>query len=92
MSRYISIESAAKAFSFHTVNTYENCMEMIRDSLLRGDIELANVREVKYGKWKDVIGYDPKKKVQCQNCYLMNYEPTVYCPHCCAKMDWSDTE
>lgn len=38
------------------------------------------------GEWEVAIGYDPNKKVQCQNCYKMAYEPTAYCPNCGAKM------
>lgn len=38
------------------------------------------------GTWEVAIGYDPNKKVQCQNCYRMAYEPTAYCPNCGAKM------
>lgn len=38
------------------------------------------------GEWEVAIGYDPNKKVQCQNCYKMAYEPTPYCPNCGAKM------
>ena len=34
------------------------------------------------GEWEVAIGYDPNKKVQCQNCYKMAYEPTAYCPNC----------
>ncbi len=37
---------------------------------------------VKRGEWEVAIGYDPNKKVQCQNCYKMAYEPTPYCPNC----------
>ena len=43
------------------------------------------------GEWEVAIGYDPNKKVQCQNCYKMAYEPTPYCPNCGAKMK-EDTE
>jgi hypothetical protein len=39
------------------------------------------------GEWEVAIGYDPNKKVQCQNCYKMAYEPTPYCPNCGAKME-----
>jgi hypothetical protein len=39
------------------------------------------------GEWEIAIGYDPNKKVQCQNCYKMAYEPTSYCPNCGAKME-----
>lgn len=39
------------------------------------------------GEWEVAIGYDPNKKVQCQNCYKMAYEPTPHCPNCGAKMD-----
>jgi ribosomal protein L37E len=39
------------------------------------------------GEWEVAIGYDPNKKVQCQNCYKMAYEPTSYCPNCGAKME-----
>ena len=41
---------------------------------------------VKHGEWEVAIGYDPNKKVQCQNCYKMAYEPTPYCPNCGADM------
>ena len=40
------------------------------------------------GEWEIAIGYDPNKKVQCQNCYKMAYEPTPYCPNCGAKMEY----
>lgn len=39
------------------------------------------------GEWEVAIGYDPNKKVQCQNCYKMAYEPTPYCPNCGARME-----
>jgi hypothetical protein len=42
--------------------------------------------EVVRGEWEVAIGYDPNKKVQCQNCYKMAYEPTAHCPNCGAKM------
>lgn len=38
------------------------------------------------GRWEVAVGYDPNKKVQCQNCYKMAYEPTPYCPNCGANM------
>ena len=47
----------------------------------------ADVEPVARGEWEVAIGYDPNKKVQCQNCYKMAYEPTPYCPNCGAKMD-----
>jgi translation initiation factor 2 gamma subunit (eIF-2gamma) len=43
---------------------------------------------VRHGEWEVAIGYDPNKKVQCQNCYKMSYEPTPYCPNCGCKIDW----
>jgi translation initiation factor 2 gamma subunit (eIF-2gamma) len=39
------------------------------------------------GEWEIAIGYDPNKKVQCQNCYKTACEPTSYCPNCGAKME-----
>lgn len=42
---------------------------------------------VKHSHWEVAIGYDPNKKVQCQNCFLVAHEPTSRCPHCGAKMD-----
>jgi len=46
----------------------------------------ADVAPVRRGEWEVAIGYDPNKKVQCQNCYKMAYEPTPYCPNCGADM------
>lgn len=89
MSRYISIESVAKAFSFHTVRPYVEWLEMIRDSILRGDIELANVREVKRGKWI----YDKYGHPKCSNCNSialqgmdLQHECSNFCPNCGADM------
>lgn len=48
--------------------------------------------EEKRGKWKFAIGYDINKKVQCQNCFKMAYEPTSYCPNCGAKMYLGEEE
>lgn len=48
--------------------------------------------EEKHGKWNFAIGYDINKKVQCQNCFKMAYEPTLYCPNCGAKMDLGEEE
>ena len=47
----------------------------------------ADAVPVVRGEWEVAIGYDPNKKVQCQNCYKMAYEPTAYCPNCGAKME-----
>lgn len=44
------------------------------------------------GEWEVAIGYDPNKKVQCQNCYKMAHEPTAYCPNCGAKMEGKQDE
>lgn len=46
----------------------------------------ADVVPVVRGEWEVAIGYDPNKKVQCQNCYKMAHEPTAYCPNCGADM------
>jgi len=52
----------------------------------------ADVAPVVRGEWEVAIGYDPNKKVQCQNCYKMAYEPTPYCPNCGAKMEANQDE
>lgn len=56
------------------------------------DVPAADVAAVVHSHWEVAIGYDPKKKVQCQHCKLMNYEPEDYCPHCGARMDEKDGE
>ena len=48
--------------------------------------------EEKRGRWKFAIGYDINKKVQCQNCLKMAYEPTSYCPNCGAKIYLGETQ
>ena len=45
---------------------------------------------VVHSHWEVAIGYDPKKKVQCQHCRLMNYDPEDFCPHCGARMDGTE--
>jgi translation initiation factor 2 gamma subunit (eIF-2gamma) len=54
---------------------------------LREQAERNKEDAVVRGEWEVAIGYDPNKKVQCQNCYKMAYEPTSYCPNCGAKME-----
>lgn len=63
--------------------------------IAKGLIEVASEIDavpVVRGEWEVAIGYDPNKKVQCQNCYKMAYEPTPYCPNCGAKMDLNRAE
>jgi hypothetical protein len=50
-------------------------------------IQRAPTIKPRRGEWEVAIGYDPNKKVQCQSCYKMAYEPTAYCPNCGAKME-----
>lgn len=47
----------------------------------------VDAEPVIHSHWEVAIGYDPNKKVACQNCSLMAYEPTMRCPHCGAHMD-----
>ena len=51
------------------------------------DMPTIDAVPVVRGEWEVAIGYDPNKKVQCQNCYKMAYEPTPYCPKCGALME-----
>lgn len=51
------------------------------------DFEQVDAVPVVRGEWEVAIGYDPNKRVQCQNCYKMAYEPTLYCPNCGCKME-----
>ena len=41
----------------------------------------------KTGRWELAIGYDPKRRVMCDQCRKMAYEPSKYCPNCGAKME-----
>ena len=59
-------------------------MEKACDFLNR--IKDADVVEVKYGEWSIAIGYDPARKVMCNLCQRMNYEPSNFCPNCGADM------
>ena len=43
--------------------------------------------EQKTGRWELAIGYDPKRRVMCDQCRKMAYEPSKYCPNCGAKME-----
>ena len=73
--------------------------EAIRDALYDADAITArgvvilnhfpatDVVDVKHGSWGLAIGYDLKKRVQCSVGRLMTYKPTMFCPHCGAKME-----
>lgn len=59
------------------------------------DIEAAPAADavpVTRSTWEVAIGYDPRRTVQCQNCFKMAFEPSEYCPACGAKMavDYTD--
>ena len=67
------------------LNIADDLVNAFNDGYKQGKID-AVVR----GEWEVAIGYDPNKKVQCQNCYKMAYEPTPYCPNCGATMKLED--
>ena len=62
-------------FSYSTLMMYEIADEV-------DEAPTIDAVPVVRGEWEVAIGYDPNKKVQCQNCYKMAYEPTPYCPNC----------
>lgn len=78
--KYGNQNAEQQGFSYSTLMMYEIASEV-------GDAPTADVAPVRRGEWEVAIGYDPNKKVQCQNCYKMAYEPTPYCPNCGAKME-----
>lgn len=49
-------------------------------------VPAADVVEVRRGEWSVAIGYDPARRVMCDLCRRMNYEPTNFCPNCGADM------
>ena len=83
MPRYIDADALLSDIE-RTIGE-SGCESEIMDCVL--DAPEVDVAPVVRGEWEVAIGYDPNKKVQCQNCYKMAYEPTPYCPNCGAKMD-----
>lgn len=92
MSEYIDRDKTIRYLNSRTGNFIDNVgkgwnagMEAAIGAIKK--IPAAEVVLVVHSHWEVAIGYDPKKKVQCQHCRLMNYEPEDYCPHCGARMD-----
>lgn len=84
MARYIDAAKLKIALSHYGK---EDAIFIDEIEMYIDDTPTADVAEVKHGHWELAIGYDPNKRCQCQNCFLMAHEPTAYCPHCGAKMD-----
>lgn len=88
MDKYIKIEDAAKAFSFHTPYCYDDCLNDLRSSILNGFIHYYDVAPVVHGKFVKSEYHDDR--LVCTVCGFDNkvwLSFCNYCPNCGAKMD-----
>lgn len=95
MNKYISIEHAAKAFSFQSINSYTKCMHMLNYAINVGCIEcFDDVKQVVHGKWiLNESALYGSKQYFCSVCKDDNfwkkrfcYGGENYCPNCGAIM------
>lgn len=88
MDKYVKIEDAAKAFSFHTPYCYDDCLNDLRSSILNGLINSVDVEPIVRSKWGTGY-YDELGNYvwPCQNCKRESEELSPYCNNCGAKMD-----
>ena len=90
MARYIDLDKVFPNGAFY-VNS-DNLGASLTELLNRiGNAPIADVVEVKHGKW--IYFYDTKgiKRCKCSEC-ITSYGclDTPYCPNCGAKMDKND--
>lgn len=79
ISRQAAIDEIKEIYEWHDNVTKERIIEHF--------VRLPSVQPYRpKGEWELAIGYDPKKRVLCTECHLMNYEPTPFCPNCGARM------
>ena len=71
----------------------ENNTELLTSSVVR-NVMLKLVDRMKTieaepvkGAWEIAIGYDPRRAFMCDQCHKMAFEPSLYCPHCGARME-----
>lgn len=91
MSEYISREAALAEQKLY--NTYTSAeMAVPVEALL--DIPVANVVEVRHGRWREAMGASGVVRMACTNCGFYRFpendvrEPMFnYCPRCGAVMD-----
>lgn len=94
MNRYITFEEAAKAFSMQTMWSYGECLSMLEDAYAKGNISIEDVKPVVHGEWNKQVIRKPFVQVlySCSECKRTVDLPTIYCPHCLAKMDRGDKD
>ncbi|WP_143149460.1 hypothetical protein [Butyricicoccus pullicaecorum] len=91
MNDYISLNHAATAFSFQTIYSYSDCLQMLIHAVNRGWIaSITDAAPVVHSRWIEEVYIDPYgadwKKYRCSLCGRVEIIKEPYC-NCGAKMD-----
>lgn len=99
MAEYISREEVLDNSNIITVHTKEyGSIEVIPVDAI-ADIELADVKDVKHGRWIDIYEYCEKNGYVpsgmgiyywCSECDKSEQKTSDFCPNCGARMDLKD--